>query len=254
MYECLLFIKTVAPIIKCFVPLFCVPKPFQDALWFLCLLSDCWLPWVEMNPERLWGSQSRLKIRWRTRLKSPSSIGPASHFKEAVVTSGKEWPRTRSLHEREWRGMSSNLRPAEGRFQVQAGASPSAERGKVLAAFPAGKWHPPFCHVKNPIERNLTNPWGLPRGPERFSLWVQQAWLKKCLSPGNGIYALKQLYTHVKTHVYMFLFHFMKTSSMFSFNRNQQEKLGSNISFNCEIKIQIMDVYTRNHQVWILKK
>lgn len=96
--------------------------------------------------------------------------------------------------------------------------------GKYSQHFRRVSGTPPFCHVKNPIERNLTNPWGLPRGPERFSLCVQQAWLQKCLRPGNGIYALKQLYMHVKTHVYMFLFHFMKTSSMFSFNRNQQEK------------------------------
>lgn len=108
-----------------------------------------------MNPERLWGSHSRLRIRWRTRLKSQSSIGPASHFKEAVVTSGKEWPRTRSLHEWERRGMSSNLRPAEGSFQVQAGASPVCwEGGKEFRAFPAGKWHPAFCHVKSYREKS----------------------------------------------------------------------------------------------------
>lgn len=145
-------------------------KTFQDALWFLRLLSDFWLPWAEMEPERLRGSHSRLKIRWRTRLKLPSSVGPASHFKGAVVTSGKEWPWMRSLHEWEWRGMASNLRPAEGGFQVQPGAFPVCWGGGALTAFPAGKWHPAFCHVKNPIERNLTNPWGLPRGPERFAL------------------------------------------------------------------------------------
>lgn len=27
--------------------------------------------------------------------------------------------------------------------------------GGVLTAYPAGKWHPAFCHVKNRIERNL---------------------------------------------------------------------------------------------------
>lgn len=32
----------------------------------------------------------RLNLRWRTRLKLSSSIGLASHFKAAVVTSGKE--------------------------------------------------------------------------------------------------------------------------------------------------------------------
>lgn len=87
------------------------------------------LPWMEMNPERLWDSHSRLKICLRTRLKSPSSKDPASHFKEPVVTSGQQWPLTSSLHERKWRGMFSNLKPAERSFQVQAGPSPVCREG-----------------------------------------------------------------------------------------------------------------------------
>lgn len=47
-------------------------------------------------------------------------------------------------------------------FKYRLALPPSAESvaggGGVLAAFPAGKWYPAFRHVKNPIERNLTNP------------------------------------------------------------------------------------------------
>lgn len=44
-------------------------------------------------------------------------------------------------------------------FKYRLALPLSAEGGgKVLAAFPAGKWHPAFRHVKNTIERNRTNP------------------------------------------------------------------------------------------------
>lgn len=268
MYESLLYIiKNVVPWRNFFYPN-ChtlVPpqgakfleflKTFQDALWFSCLLSDCWLPWMDMNPDRHWGSHSRLKIRLRTRLKLPSSKGIASHFKEPVVTSGQQWPLTCSLHERKWRGMSSNLKPAERSFQVQAGPSPVCQEwGKVLAAFPVGKCRHAFCHFKNPIERNLTNPRGVTTDTweiffvcaaglikEESVPWKWDLLLKTALYVCQQTYLLKSL---VKV-----IFNLNGTSWL-----NKEEKKSQNVGFNCGIKTQIHNLSTQNNQVWVTKK
>lgn len=49
--------------------------------------------------------------------------------------------------------MSSNLSPAERGFQVRPGVFPLWKK-KTLAGFPAGKWHPTFRRLKDPMERS----------------------------------------------------------------------------------------------------
>lgn len=170
-----IFIKTVAPILKCIVPShgtnhLCSQKPSSIALWFLRLLSDFWLPWAEMEPERLEVStpvsksvgghvwSCRCPSAWLLTSKEPLLHQGRSDRRRAPYMSGngEEWP------------VISDLQREA--FKYSLALSLSAEGGGALPAFPAGKWHSAFCHVKNPIERNLTNPWGLPRGRERFAL------------------------------------------------------------------------------------
>ncbi len=134
-------------------------QTFQD--FFLFPLSGCSLTRWEMRLEMIWG-----RAGFRPLFQNPSAgpfelavqgrlIQPLQRRWRPRLTSGLRWPLTRSLHEWKQRGMSSNLSPAERGFQVRPGVFPLwLGEEKMLAGFPAGKWHPAFCRLKDPMERS----------------------------------------------------------------------------------------------------
>lgn len=119
-------------------------------------LSDCSLTQWEMRLEMIW-----VRAGFRPLFQNPSTgpfeltnvrgrlIQPLQRRWRPCVTSWLWWPLMRWLHEWKLRGMSSNLSPAERGFQ---GLWLGGE--KIQTGFPAGKWHPTFCHLEDPTERS----------------------------------------------------------------------------------------------------